>query len=174
VTVPADPIPKVRYAIVHSGTGILARVPFCPGIDPFLTVDVNDDGPRLSAEGEVSLLEADLVELVARRKVLQLRAEAASKAGKVDELRLLIAELKALPTQPQYQQRIDLSRTTAVEGAREKKDQVAEARIRKMYTTLAESAKTHLDDEKFQQQLKDLEDIGALRSPDAGAAGTKK
>jgi hypothetical protein len=174
VTVPADPTPKVRYAIVHSGTGILARVPFCPGIEPFLTVDVNDDAPRLSAEGEVSLLEADLVELVARRKVLQLRAETASKAGKVEDLKLLIAELKALPTQPQYQQRIDLSRTTAVEGAREKKDQVAEARIRKMYTALAESAKTHLDDEKFQQQLKDLEDIGALRSPGTGAAGKKK
>jgi hypothetical protein len=174
VTVPADPTPKVRYAIVHSGTGILARVPFCPGMDPFLTVDVNDDAPRLSAEGEVSLLEADLVELVARRKVLQLRADNAAKAGKVDDLKSLIAELKALPTQPQYQQRIDLSRTTAVEGAREKKDQVAEARIRKMYTALAESAKTHLDDEKFQQQLKDLQDVGALRAPGTGAAGKKK
>ena len=126
---------------------------------------VLEAGDRLPS---MPLLEADLVELVARRKVLELRAQAASKAGKVDDLKLLIAELKALPTQPQYQQRIDLSRTTAVEGAREKKDQVAEARIRKMYTTLAESAKTHLDDEKFQQTLKDLQDIAAIRSPDAG------
>jgi len=174
VTIPADPIPQVRYAIVHSGTGILARVPFCPGVDPHLVVEVNDDGPRLSAEGEVSLLEADLIELVARRKVLLLRAEAASKAGKVDEVKALVAELKSLPTQPQYQQRIDLSRTTAVEGAREKKDQVAEARIRKMYASLGEASKTHLDDEKFQEVLKDLQDVAAIRAPDSGAPARKR
>ncbi|QDT54827.1 hypothetical protein Pan44_28650 [Caulifigura coniformis] len=174
VTVPADPTPQVRYAIVHSGTGILARVPFCPGVDPVLVVEVNDDGPRLSAEGEVSLLEADLIELVARRKVLLLRAEAASKAGKVGEVRSLVAELKSLLTQPQFQQRIDLSRTTAVEGAREKKDQVAEARIRKMYAALGEASKTHLDDEKFQEVLKDLQDVAAIRAPDSGAPARKR
>jgi len=170
VTVPADATPKVRYAVVHSGTGILARVPFCPGIEPQLTVEVNDDSPRLSAEGEVSLLEADLVELVARRKVLMLRTENASKAKKLDDVKSLLAELKALPTQAQFQQRIDLSRTTAIEGARAKKDQVAEARIRKMYASLGESAKTHLDDEKFQEQLKDLEDIASIRAPDTAPA----
>jgi hypothetical protein len=164
----------VRYAIVHSGTGILARVPFCPGIELNLTVEVNDDSPRLSAEGEVSLLEADLVELVARRKVLLLRAEAASKGGKVDDLRLLVADLKSLPSQSQFQQRIDLSRTTAVEGAREKKDQVAEARIRKMYASLGEATKTHLDDEKFQETMKDLQDVAAIRAPDSGKPGAKK
>jgi hypothetical protein len=174
VTVPADPIPQVRYAIVHSGTGILARVPFCPGVESQLTVEVNDDSPRLSAEGEVSLLEADLVELVARRQVLLLRAETASKAGKVDDLRLLVADLKSLPTQSQFQQRIDLSRTTAVEGAREKKDQVAEARIRKMYASLGEATKTHLDDEKFQETMKDLQDVAAIRAPDSGKPGAKK
>jgi hypothetical protein len=174
VTIPADPTPQVRYAIVHSGTGILARVPFCPGVEPLLTVEVNDDGPRLSAEGEVSLLEADLVELVARRKVLMMRADNAAKAGKTDDVKALLAELKTLPTQPQFQQRIDLSRTTAVEGAREKKDQVAEARIRKMYASLGESAKTHLDDEKFQEQLKDIEDVARIRAPDSNTPARKK
>jgi hypothetical protein len=174
VTVPADPTPQVRYAIVHSGTGILARVPFCPGIEPRLTVEVNDDSPRLSAEGEVSLLEADLVELVARRKVLLLRAENASKAGKANDVKSLVAELKSLPTQAQFQQRIDLSRTTAVEGAREKKDQVAEARIRKMYAALGEAAKTHLDDEKFQEMLTDIQAVASIRAPDSGAPARKK
>jgi hypothetical protein len=174
VTIPAGETPAIRYAIVHSGTGILARVPFCPGLERELTVEVNDDSPRLSAEGEVSLLEADLIELVARRKVLLLRAESAAKAAKGDELKLLVAELKSLPTQPQFQQRIDLSRTAAVEGARDKKDQVAEARIRKMYAALTESAKTHLDDEKFQEQLKDLQDVAAVRAPDPGGPFRKK
>ncbi len=166
VTVLAEEKPRVRYAVVSSGTAILARVPFCAGIEPLLVVETNDDSPRLSAEGEVSLLEADLIELVARRKVLLLRAENASKAGKGEEVRTLVLELKKLPTQPQFQQRIDLSRTTAVEGAKDRKDQVAEARIRKMYAALGEAAKTHLDDEKFQEILKDLEDVAAARSPD--------
>ncbi len=174
VAVPADPVPAVRYAVISSGTAILARVPFLPGVEPELTVEVNDDSPRLSAEGEVSLLEADLIEMVARRKVLLLRAENASKAGKVDDVKALVAELRSLPTQPQFQQRIDLSRTTAVEGARAKKDQVAEARIRKMYAALAEASKTHLDDDKFQEVLKDLEDVAALRAPDGSSPFRKK
>ena len=174
VTVAAEPTPRVRYAIVSSGAAILARVPFCAGIEPVLTVEVNDDSPRLSAEGEVSLLEADLIELVARRKVLMLRADAAAKAGKGEDVKLLVTELKSLPTQPQFQQRVDLSRTTAVQGAKDRKDQVAEARIRKMYATLSESLKTHLDDEKFQEQLKDLQDVAAVRAPDPKAPGKKK
>jgi hypothetical protein len=103
-----------------------------------------------------------------------LRGDTAAKAGKGDDVKSLVAELKSLTTQPQFQQRIDLSRTTAVEAAREKKDQVAEARIRKMYAALGEASKTHLDDEKFQEQLKDLQDVAAIRAPDAGSPGRKK
>ncbi len=174
VAVPADATPIIRYAIVSSGTATLARVPFCPGIEPLVVIDVMDDMPRLAAEGEISLLEADLIELVARRKVLLLRADAAAKAGRGTDVRNLVTELKALPTQPQFQQRVDLARTSAVEETKQRKDQVAEARIRKMFAALSESSKTFLDDEKFQEQLKDLEDVAAVRAPDQDGPFKKK
>lgn len=170
ITVPAESTPQIRYAIVNSGKAILGRVPFCPGAQEKLTLEVIDDSPRLSVEGEVSLLEADLVELIARRKILTLRAEAMAKEAKLDEARALLAELKALPDQKTFQQRIDLVRTAGVEGAKKQKDPVAETRIRKMCATLQETASTHLDQEKFLQSLRDLEDVARIRGND----GAKK
>src|SRR6185436_6992942 len=46
-TVPAEPTPQIRYAIVNSGQAILARVPFCPGAEREMKIDVIDDSPRL-------------------------------------------------------------------------------------------------------------------------------
>jgi len=164
VTVPAEPTPQVRFAIVNSGKAVLARVPFCPGAEPQLTLEVIDDSPRLSVEGEVSLLEADLVELIARRKILTLRAEALAKEGKADQARAILTELHALPDQKSFQQRVDLVRTAGVEAAKKLKDAVAETRIRKLCGSLTETASTHLDQEKFLESLRDLEDVAKVRS----------
>jgi hypothetical protein len=43
-----------------------------------------------------------------------------------------------------------------------------------MYASLGESAKTHLDDEKFQEQLKDIEDVARIRAPDSNTPARKK
>jgi hypothetical protein len=162
ITVPAEDIAQIRFAIVNSGQAVLARVPFSPGAQKSLTIETIDDGPRLSVEGEVSLLEADLVELVARRQILGLRAEAAIKAGKGEEAQSLVAQLKALPDQKAFQQRVELVRTAGVEAAKAKKDTVAETRIRKLCGNLTEVANTHLDQDKFAEQLRTLEEMVGL------------
>lgn len=162
ITVPAEATAQIRFAIVNSGQAVLARVPFSPGAQKSLTIETIDDGPRLSVEGEVSLLEADLVELVARRQILGLRAEAAIKAGKGEEAQSLVAQLKALPDQKSFQQRVELVRTAGVEAAKAKKDTVAETRIRKLCGNLTEVATTHLDQDKFAEQLRNLEEMAGL------------
>lgn len=162
ITVPAEDTAQIRFAIVNSGQAVLARVPFSPGAQKSLTIETIDDGPRLSVEGEVSLLEADLVELVARRQILGLRAEAAIKAGKGEEAQSLVAQLKALPDQKAFQQRVELVRTAGVEAAKAKKDAVAETRIRKLCGNLTEVANTHLDQDKFAEQLRTLEEMVGL------------
>ncbi|MBX3443604.1 MAG: hypothetical protein KF774_14450 [Planctomyces sp.] len=158
VRIPAEDSTVIRWALVFSGQAMLGRVPFCPGAEESLRMDVIDDSPRLSVEAEVSLLEADLVELIARRQVLTVRAQAAAKAGQTDAFTSLLKELKAVPDLRTFQQRLDLVRTAGVEAARGRKDQVAESRIRKLCGTLAEVAATHLDPDKFAESLRDLED----------------
>jgi hypothetical protein len=168
-TVAAEPTPQIRYAIVNSGQAILARVPFCPGAQREMIINVIDDTPRLSVEGELALLEADLIELVARRQILLVRANGFAKQGKLDEAKDLIAQLKALPNTESLQQRIALVRTAGVESARTRKDTVAESRIVKLCTTLLTTAKTHLDEEKFTETLRSLEELAQ-----AGADAAKK
>jgi hypothetical protein len=170
-TVAAEPTPQIRYAIVNSGQAILARVPFCPGAEREMTVEVIDDTPRLSVEGELALLEADLIELVARRQILLVRANGYAKQGKEDEAKGLIQELKAIPDTDSFQQRIALVRTAGVESAKARKDAVAESRIIKLCTTLLTTAKTHLDQEKFTESLRSLEELAAAGK---GAAAKKK
>jgi hypothetical protein len=161
-TVPAEPTPQIRYAIINSGQAILARVPFCPGAEREMTINVIDDTPRLAVEGELALLEADLIELVARRQILLVRANGFAKQGKADEAKEIIAELKTLPGTDSIQQRIALVRTAGVESARARKDTVAESRIVKLCTTLLTTAKSHLDEEKFAESLRSLEELAAV------------
>jgi hypothetical protein len=49
---------------VRSGQHLLARLPFVPGLTQTLSADLPDDSVRLSVEGSVSLIQADLVDLV--------------------------------------------------------------------------------------------------------------
>lgn len=161
-TVQAEPTPQIRYAIIHSGQAILARVPFCPGAEREMTINVIDDTPRLAVEGELALLEADLIELVARRQILLVRANSLAKQGKADETKEIIAELKGLPGTDSIQQRIALVRTAGVESAKARKDTVAESRIVKLCTTLLTTAKSHLDEEKFTESLRSLEELAAV------------
>jgi hypothetical protein len=171
IVIPAEPTPQVRWAIVTSGKATLARVPFCPGAEKSLTLEIVDDAPRLAVEGEVSLLEADLVELVVQRKILSLRAEGAATAGKPEEARKLFNELKALPDQKSFQQRIDLTRTAGLKEASEQKNPLAESRIKKLCKTLTDVARDHLDPEKYQQAMIDLDE--KIREADRGSAKNK-
>jgi hypothetical protein len=127
-----------------------------------MTINVIDDTPRLAVEGELALLEADLIELVARRQILLVRANGLAKQGKADETKELIAELKGLPGTDSIQQRIALVRTAGVESAKARKDTVAESRIVKLCTTLLTTAKSHLDEEKFTESLRSLEELAAV------------
>jgi hypothetical protein len=164
VTVPAESNPAIRYAIVNSGQAILARVPFCPGAEREMKVEVIDDTPRLSVEGELALLEADLIELVAKRKIMTVRADGLAKQGKSAEAKALIQELRSLPGVADFQQRVELVRTAGVENAKARKDAVAESRIIKLCATLLSTAKSHLDEDQFQESLRLLEETADVRA----------
>jgi hypothetical protein len=145
VTIPADPAQPLKFLQVYSGQALLARVPILPGLKKEMELDVPDDRARLSVEGEVALLQSELIDIVARREVLMARTRAAVEKGNWPDVDALLAELQRLPTLNLYQSEIESLEVRAVYVAKQAKDRVGEARIRRLCRGVRESAEKHLD-----------------------------
>ncbi|WP_437204374.1 hypothetical protein [Planctomicrobium sp. SH664] len=145
VTVPVIPEHPLQYLHVFSGEALLARIPLIPGNVPELLIEVPDDRARLNVEGEVSLLQTELIDLVATREVLMSRARAAAAANRWSEVDRFLGELSRLPTLVQFVGRIETLQVQAVYKAQQAKDKVAEARIKRLCESVRKSAEKHLD-----------------------------
>ena len=96
----------IRVLIVRSGNESLARLPVMPGLESELLARVSNDDARLQAEGIVTGLQEELVDLVTRREVLIARAETQLAENHLDKAAELVTELQRLPTRLQFQHRI--------------------------------------------------------------------
>jgi len=74
----------LRVLVVRNGGQPLAKLPMVPGFEPQMSVELPDDRQRLAAEGVITGLQEQLVDLVTRRGVLILRAEARLTAAAKD------------------------------------------------------------------------------------------
>ncbi|MCH2131360.1 MAG: hypothetical protein MK179_19630 [Pirellulaceae bacterium] len=86
----------LRILYVKNGGELLARLPILPGLYPEQTVSMFDDRLRLEAEGFVRGLQGNLVDRVVEREILVARIRRRIEAGKIDEARSLLAELRSL------------------------------------------------------------------------------
>lgn len=82
---------------VYSGTSLLARVPYAPGLVPFDTIELPDDSIRLSVEGEIQLLSDQLVDAIALREVLIARSRKAAEAGDEPQVTSLLDRYNTVP-----------------------------------------------------------------------------
>lgn len=149
ITVPVPEGDPLRYLIVHSGQSVLARLPFLPGTAPRLDVEVPNDRARLSVEGEVSLLQGELIDIVATREVTMARARAAAKKQDWTSVDKFGQQIDKLPTLAEFQTRIETLQLKAVYQAQQAKDRAAESRIKQLCGKVIESAQTHLDPGKI-------------------------
>ena len=86
----------LRLLVVLHGGEPMAQFPVVPGLQPELTAKVPNDDERLAAEGFITGLQEDLVDLVIRREVLIARTKARIEAGQFDEAAKLVEELLRL------------------------------------------------------------------------------
>ena len=113
LTVPAD-AGAVRVLLVKHGGETMARLPLMPGLAPAMQAEVPDDDARLAAEGQVTGLQENLVELVANRAMLMFRVRARIKDGKLDEAKQLMEELRKLGSQDELSLLIDFRKRASV------------------------------------------------------------
>ncbi len=140
-----DPEHPLKRLTVFSGQSVLARVPIVVGIVPELELDVPDDSARLAVEGEIAILESELLDLVATREIVMARIRTAADQERWAKVDSLLAELDQLPSQQAFLARIDKLQLNSIFAAQQAKDRVAELRIKRMCETIRTSAQKHLD-----------------------------
>lgn len=158
VTVPVNPDSPLQYLYVYSGQALLAKVPFIPGYSPRLEVEVPDDRPRLYVEGEVSLLQSELIDIVATREVLMARARAAAKSKRWEDVNKFLSQLQDLPTLDEFTGRIDSLKVRAVVAAKAKRDRVAEIRVERLCSNISDSAARILDPVRIAEFRREMDE----------------
>ena len=106
IRVPAASDP-LRVLLIKNGGVLLARLPIVPGLVPELTAEIPDDDPRLEAEGFITGMRENLVDLVTRRQILFVRARKHIEAGELDKAAELVDELRGLQTRTEFLRDLD-------------------------------------------------------------------
>ncbi|WP_437191923.1 hypothetical protein [Planctomicrobium sp. SH527] len=140
-----DPEHPLKQLTVFSGNSVLAKVPIVAGIVPRLELDVPDDSARLAVEGEIAIMESELLDLVATREIVMARIRTAADQERWTKVDSLLTELDQLPSQQAFLAKIEKLQLNSVFAAQQANDRVAEIRIERLCEAIRVSAQKHLD-----------------------------
>ncbi|MBN1588190.1 MAG: hypothetical protein JW888_01610 [Pirellulales bacterium] len=87
----------LRLLVVKSGKVLLARLPVVPGLMSVETAEIRDDDQRLEAEGFITAMQLNLLDVVTRQKILLQRGRKYLAEGKLDLATKQVEELRELP-----------------------------------------------------------------------------
>lgn len=155
-----DPKNPTFWLYVYSGTILLARVPYAPGLIPEEVMKLPDDSLRLGVEGELYLMRDELVDMVAEKAVYMSIAKKASEAKDAAGFQQVLGQLAALPTKEYFQLRLNETRAPAIDKATRTKNPGAKRRIEQLCTKMGDSVNTFFSSERI---LKDATELSKLR-----------
>lgn len=155
----ANPEHPYVWMRVRSGQHVLARLPFVPGLLTSLSAELPDDSVRLSVEGSVSLIQADLVDLVARRALLMAAAKKFAKDRKWENMDTALKQLNQLQSLDSFTRELLAVRQTSIEAARKQKDGGTELRIKKLCDETSDLIKHYLDNEKVRSLVEEVDEL---------------
>jgi hypothetical protein len=147
------------WLYVRSGQVLLARVPYLPGLRASEVIELPDDSLQLEVEGDIALLQAKLVDTVARRAVLMAQAKSRAKAGQFDASAAALAALDAMPKAPKFVDDLNLIRINRTKAARARRDKSTEERIRKLCSETGELVTNYLDETKLTEVRDEIREL---------------
>lgn len=171
VTLQRDPASRLGWLSISSGRQLLARLPVVPGEEHQREVMLLDDRLRLQVEGQLQLVESDLVSFVATRTALMAITRAAAKKSEWEQVDARLKQLDGLPSPQSFADRVSAIRVNAIASARKQKDRTAEQRIARLADDTLELVTRYLNDDKL-TVLK--EEVAELRAADTEAADLLK
>jgi hypothetical protein len=160
IEIEVDPQNPTFWLYVYSGSVLLARVPYAPGLIPRDTMKLPDDSVRLGVEGELYLLRDQLVDMVAQKAVHMSIAKKSAAEGNVPGLETAIKQLDALPGQKRFEELLNKIKTDALTKADQQKNTGARRKVEKLCTKMGESLTLFFAGDK---RLREAEEIEKLR-----------
>ncbi len=160
IEIEVDPENPTFWLYVYSGSSLLARVPYAPGLIPEDTIKLPDDGLRLGVEGELYLFRDALVDTVAQKAVLMSLAKKASDEGKPDNVDKLVQQLDALPGEKAFLSKLNAIETPAIKKADLQKNASVKRKIQKLCEAMKDSLTAFYGSEK---KIKEAEELQKLR-----------
>lgn len=137
------------WLVIRSSLVPLAKIPYIPGIHAQDELQLPDDTLRLKVEGELTLMQADIVDSVARREVMRATAAGQRKSVNVQKLDQMIAELNAMPTGDMFSAQLSALQVSSTAQAKARRDRIAETRINKLCKETAELISKHMAPERI-------------------------
>ena len=159
IEIEVDPANPTFWLYVYSGSSLLARVPYAPGLLPQDTIKLPDDGLRLGVEGELYLFRDALVDTVAQKAVLISLAKKASAEGKLEEVDKFILQLDELPDQKEFMSRLNAIKTPATEKADLQRNAGVKRRIEKLCLAMEASLTAFYSSDNKIREAQELEQL---------------
>lgn len=170
IDVPSGSAKSPVWLNIRSGQALLAHLPFVAGSRGAESIELPDDSLRLNVEGELSILQADLVDAVARRAVLAATARAQAKLGDSKQMDALLKQLAEVPKASDFIASLNAIRLPALEAAREQKQPDAAARIQKLCDETGELIARYLSDAKLRDANDEIAELRKVFKEDQAAA----
>jgi len=145
------------WLYVWSGEALLARIPFVPGWNERETLSLPDDSVRLRVEGELDRLRTDLVADVSGRAINRILLLKAAKTKDRTEIDRLKEVRHSLPTEQDYQRRLEKILTGGVRDAEAGGSRVAVMRIRKDCDVMQKVIYRFLDPDRDQELMSEVD-----------------
>ncbi len=155
-----DPKNPTFWLYVYSGTILLARVPYAPGLIPEEVMKLPDDSLRLGVEGELYLMRDELVDMVAEKAVYMSIAKKSSEAKDAAGFKQVLGQLAGLPSKEYFQLRLNETRAPAIDKATRTRNPGAKRRIEQLCTKMGDSISTFFSSERI---LKDATELSKMR-----------
>ncbi|MFO0921952.1 MAG: hypothetical protein U0905_05615 [Pirellulales bacterium] len=99
-------VPLYLY-YVKNGDTVLARLPVVHGMQSLEVAELPDDSRRLEAEALLRGLQGEIVDIVAKRKILEMRLDKRIKEDKLEEAKVLLEDLKSVPSYEDINERLN-------------------------------------------------------------------
>ena len=126
----AGPEQPLVWLYIRRGKALVANVPYLPGIDSQISLQIPDDRIRLGVEGELAVLNGELIEAVAELSMKMSRIRRWAKSEDWDKVNTGIRQLESeLSPRKNFLDKLNAIRISAVEAAQAQNNRTAQARI---------------------------------------------
>lgn len=109
---------RVLEVSLLAGRSILARFPIVPGVQKELTVRARLDPLLTDLSGQILALQDEVVDVVARRSLLQRQLEKHAEKQEIDQAKKIAETINKLPDKTRFEEKLEAIKSSTEERAR--------------------------------------------------------